>query len=54
VKTELAVAGQKTIHWLWLQTDEEKGVVFKGLTIPDAGTYEARCGNMTQSLRVER
>ena len=53
-KIELAVNGQKMVRWLWLQAGEKKNVVFKGLTVPDAGTYEVRCGNVTQSLRVEQ
>jgi hypothetical protein len=53
-KIELTVAGQKKIRWLWLRAGEKKDVVFKGLTAPDAGTYDARCGDMTQNLRVER
>ena len=53
-KIELAVTGQKTTRWLWLQTGEKKEVMFKGLTAPDAGTYEVRCGDVIQSLRVEQ
>jgi hypothetical protein len=53
-KIELAVAGQKKTRWLWLRAGEKKDVVFKELTAPDAGTYDARCGDMTQNLRVER
>ena len=53
-KIELAVAGQKKTRWLWLRAGEKKEILFKGLTAPDAGTYQIRCGDMTQSLRVER
>ncbi|HUV67727.1 MAG TPA: glycosyl hydrolase family 28-related protein [Sedimentisphaerales bacterium] len=52
-KIELAVAGQKTTRWLWLRAGEKKEVVFKELTAPDAGAYQVRCGDMTQSLRVD-
>ena len=53
-KIELTVDAQKKIRWLWLRAGEKKDVVFKELTAPDAGTYDARCGDMTQTLRVER
>jgi len=52
-KIEFAVAGQKKTRWLWLRAGEKKDVVFKELTAPDAGTYDARCGDMTQNLLVE-
>jgi len=51
-KIELAVAGQKTTRWLWLQAGEKKEVVLKGLTAPNSGIHEVRCGDVTQSLRV--
>jgi hypothetical protein len=51
-KIDLAVAGQKTTRWLWLQTGEKKEVVFKGLIAPAEGSHEVRCGDVTQSLRV--
>jgi len=53
-KIELAVTGQKTARWLWLQAGEKKNVVFKRLTAPDAGTHEVQCGNVKQILHVER
>jgi hypothetical protein len=53
-KIELAVAGQKNVRWMWLKAGEKKGVVFKNLTVPEAGNYKVRCGNVTQNLRIER
>ncbi len=53
-KIELTMAGEKIIRWLWLRAGEKKEVVFKGLTAPDAGTYEVRCGGMVQNLQVEQ
>jgi hypothetical protein len=52
-KIELAVTGEKIIRWLWLQAGEKKEVLFKDLTAPDAGTYQVRCGDITQNLQVE-
>jgi hypothetical protein len=53
-KVEVTVAGETTTRWIWVRPNEKKEVLFQGLTAPDAGTYEVRCGNVTQSLRVER
>ena len=53
-KIGLVVAEQKIIRWLWLRAGEKKEVVFKGLTAPDAGTYQIRCGNISQNLQVEK
>jgi hypothetical protein len=53
-KIELAVAGKKSVRWLWLRAGEKKDVSFKNLAVPDAGTFQVRCGEMTKSLRVER
>jgi len=52
-KIKLTVAKQKITRWLWLRASEKKEVVFNGLTAPDAGTYQVRCGDMTQNFRVE-
>jgi len=52
-KIELTVAEQKMIRWLWLRSDEKKEVLFKELTAPNAGTYQARCGDVAQNLQVE-
>ena len=52
-KIELAVAGQKTIRWLWLRAGEKKEVIFTELTAPGAGTYQVRCGDVSQNFRVE-
>lgn len=52
-KIELAVAEQKTTNWVWLRPNEQKEVVFQGLTAPDAGTYELRVGGLNRSLLVE-
>ena len=52
-KIELSVAEYKTIRWLWLRPDEKKELAFNELIAPDAGNYEARCGDMTKNLRVE-
>jgi hypothetical protein len=53
-KIEFVVAGQKNIRWLWMRVGEKKQVLFKDLTAPEAGNYEVRCGDVTQSLRIER
>jgi hypothetical protein len=53
-KIELSVENQKNIRWLWIRAGEKKEVSFRDLTAPDAGTYDVRCGDMTQSLRIER
>jgi hypothetical protein len=51
-KIELVAAGKKTIRWIWLQADQKKEIVFKGLSVPNAGTHEVRCGNITKRLHV--
>jgi len=51
-KIELAVPEQKITRWLWLKTGEKKEVIFKGLTAPDPGSYQVRCGGITQNLQV--
>jgi hypothetical protein len=53
-KIELDAAGTKSDHWLWLKAGEKKEVLFKSLTIPEAGNYEVQCGDMTENLRIER
>ena len=53
-KIELDVAGRKSVRWLWLKAGEKKEVLFKSLTIPEAGNYEVQCGDMTENLRIER
>lgn len=53
-KIELDVAEKKSVRWLWLHSGEKKEISFKGLTIPEAGNYKVRCGDVTQSLRIER
>jgi hypothetical protein len=52
-KIELAIAEQKITRWLWLKAGEKKAVVFNGLTAPDAGTYQVRCGDIARNLQVE-
>jgi hypothetical protein len=52
-KIELAVNGQKTTRWLWLQAGEKKEVVFAGLVAPSSGIHLVQVGNLTQSLTVE-
>jgi hypothetical protein len=51
-KIELVVAGLKKTRWLWLQAGQKKEVLFKGLTAPNAGIHEVRCGNITKPLHV--
>jgi hypothetical protein len=51
-KIELVVAGKKTIRWIWLQAGQKKEVLFKGLSVSNAGTHEVRCGNIAQRLLV--
>jgi polygalacturonase len=53
-KIELSVAEHKTIRWLWLRPGEIKEATFKDLIAPDAGAYQVQCGNITQSLVIER
>jgi hypothetical protein len=53
-KIELSVESQKNIRWMWIRAGEKKEVLFKDLTAPDAGTYNVRCGDMTQRLRIEQ
>jgi hypothetical protein len=53
-KIELAVGGQNNVRWLWLRADEKKDILFKNLTVLNEGTHEVRCGNVSQSLQVER
>jgi hypothetical protein len=50
---ELLVAQQRTTRWVWLRPNAKEEVVFKGLTAPEAGTYEARSAGVTKSLIVE-
>jgi len=52
-KIELVVAEQKITRWLWLKAAEKKTVVINRLTAPDAGTYQAQCGDLAQNLQVE-
>jgi hypothetical protein len=52
-KIELAITEQKITRWLWLKSGEKKEVLFKELTAPDAGTYQVRCGCLTQNFQVE-
>jgi hypothetical protein len=52
-KIELTMDTDKTIRWLWLRAGEKQEVVFNGLTTPDAGIYQVRCGDITQSIQVE-
>ncbi len=52
-KIELVAAKQSKIRWLWLQPGEKKEVLFQELIAPETGTYEVRCGNITESLHVE-
>jgi hypothetical protein len=52
-KVELVVAGHIATRWVWVKPREKKEIVFGGLTAPAAGTHEARCGNLSQSFRVE-
>lgn len=53
-KIELSVAEHKTIRWLWLRPGEINEATFKDLIAPDAGAYQVQCGNITQSLVIER
>jgi hypothetical protein len=53
-KIELTVSEQNIIRWLWLRAGEKKEFVFKGLTAPDAGTYQVRCGDIAQNIKVEQ
>ena len=53
-KIELIAAEQKKTRWLWLQAGQNKDVLFKELTAPNAGTYEVRCGNITKPMQVEK
>lgn len=53
-KIELTVAEQNIIRWLWLRAGEKKEFVFKGLIAPDAGTYQVRCGDIAQNIKVEQ
>jgi hypothetical protein len=53
-KIELSVESQKNLRWMWIRAGEKKEVLFKDLTAPDAGTYNVRCGDMTQRLRIEQ
>jgi hypothetical protein len=52
-KIELTVAEKKIIRWLWLRPGEKKEVLFKELTAPDVGTFQVRCGDITQNVKVE-
>ena len=52
-KIELAVDGQKTTRWLWLQTGDKKEVVFSGLIAPGTGIHLVQAGNLTERLTVE-
>jgi hypothetical protein len=53
-KIELDLAGRKNVRWLWLKAGEKKEVLFKSLTIPEAGNYEVQCGGVTQNLQIKR
>ncbi|MDT8300981.1 MAG: glycosyl hydrolase family 28-related protein [Sedimentisphaerales bacterium] len=51
-KIELVAAEQKKTRWIWLQAGQKKEVLFKGLSVSNAGTHEVRCGNIVQRLLV--
>lgn len=52
-KVELAVAGRTVSRWFWFHANETKEARFEGLIVPAAGDYEARCGEISRTLRVE-
>jgi hypothetical protein len=52
-KIELVIAEQKITRWMWLKSGDKKEILFKGLTAPDAGTYQVRCGNILQNIQVK-
>lgn len=52
-KVDVTVAEEVATRWVWLRPNEKKEVVFKGLTSPDTGSHEVRCGDVKQNLRVE-
>jgi len=52
-KVEVTVIEQTAARWVWLQPNEKKEVVFRGLTTPGPGTHQVRAGNLSKSLIVE-
>ncbi|MBN2132184.1 MAG: right-handed parallel beta-helix repeat-containing protein, partial [Sedimentisphaerales bacterium] len=52
-RVELSVAGRKTKNWVWLRPNEEKDVVFDGLTVSVPGGHEMTAGNLRQTVWFE-
>ena len=49
-RIDLWVAGRTITNWVWLRPNEEKDVVFGGLTVSVPGTHEITAGNLRHML----
>jgi len=49
-RIDLWVEGRTTTNWVWLRPNEEKDVVFPGLTVSLPGTCEITAGNLRHRL----